>query len=190
MPSSTGPVEPIQPSERPRRSRRAARLLVRHGAEVLLFRDTDPGLPGSAWWTTPGGGVDPGETWADAALRELREETGITGSPDRLVGPVAERVVVHGYSDRITEQREQFFEVWIDDAQRAAGIDTSGFTASERRRVQAHGWFTPADLATLTVWPAELSSLLERADDSCRQLGRREESTVPVTGPSGAPGGC
>ena len=170
--------------------RRAARLLVRHGDAVLLFRDTDPGVPGSTWWTTPGGGVDPGESWAEAVLRELREETGVSCPPERLIGPIAERLVVHGYSDRITEQRELFFEVWLDDDARDAGIDTSGFTASERRRVLEHRWVAVAEVPTLTVWPAELPDLLTRSDDSCRQLGRREESTVPVSAPGAAPGGC
>ncbi len=190
MPSSDRPGESPAPSHRPRRTRDAARLLVRHGDAVLLFRDTDPGVPGSSWWTTPGGGVDPGESWADAALRELREETGVTCPPERLIGPLAERLVVHGYSDRITEQRELFFEVWLDDADRDAGIDTSGFTASERRRVLEHRWVPVSEVVALTVWPVELPDLLGRSDDRCRALGWREESTVPVSGPGAAPDGC
>jgi 8-oxo-dGTP pyrophosphatase MutT (NUDIX family) len=43
---------------------------------VLLLRwiDRRDGLP---VWFTPGGGIDDGETPAEAARRELREETGI-----------------------------------------------------------------------------------------------------------------
>ena len=46
------------------------RRLQESGLRVLLFADTDPGVPGVSWWVTPGGGIDPGETPEAAGLRE------------------------------------------------------------------------------------------------------------------------
>ncbi len=58
--------------------RHAGRVVVLDpGGCVLLLRyDNDP--PDGRHWATPGGGLNPGETYAAAASRELAEETGWT----------------------------------------------------------------------------------------------------------------
>jgi len=42
------------------------------------------------WWQMPQGGVDPGEDLADAALRELAEETGVTAERVSIIGRLDE----------------------------------------------------------------------------------------------------
>jgi putative (di)nucleoside polyphosphate hydrolase len=42
------------------------------------------------WWQMPQGGVDPGEDLADAALRELGEETGIAPGKVSMIGRLEE----------------------------------------------------------------------------------------------------
>ncbi|MDQ1444598.1 MAG: 8-oxo-dGTP diphosphatase [Acidimicrobiaceae bacterium] len=42
--------------------------------------------PAAGEWSVPGGRVEPGETLAEAVVRELAEETGLEGVCDRLVG--------------------------------------------------------------------------------------------------------
>ena len=55
--------------------RRAGRVIVLDPADrVLLLRYDDP--PNGRHWSTPGGGLNPGEAFAVAASRELAEETG------------------------------------------------------------------------------------------------------------------
>jgi ADP-ribose pyrophosphatase YjhB (NUDIX family) len=65
-----------------RRQRVAAYVVVGPAADVLLARWTGPRGPE---WTLPGGGLDFGEDPADAAVREVREETGYTVRLDRLL---------------------------------------------------------------------------------------------------------
>ena len=49
----------VEPHRRPVRQRAAVRVIVTDGSSVLLLSDTDPGAPGTRWWVTPGGGIDP-----------------------------------------------------------------------------------------------------------------------------------
>ena len=60
----------------------AAGGIVRDGAgRVLLIRRGDNGR-----WALPGGMMEPGESIAGCAIREVREETGLEVEPLRLVG--------------------------------------------------------------------------------------------------------
>ena len=81
--SEAAPVLPERPT---------ARWLILDGqGRVLLFHFvfSDGPLSGTAFWATPGGGADSGETYEDAARRELFEETGFTAATMKaiLTGP-------------------------------------------------------------------------------------------------------
>jgi 8-oxo-dGTP diphosphatase len=55
-----------------------------HDGRLLLIRRGHG--PAAGEWSVPGGRVEPGETMAEAVVRELVEETGVEGVCDRLVG--------------------------------------------------------------------------------------------------------
>ena len=55
---------------------RAQCLVVRDG-KILMMKNRHGN---EEWYCTPGGGIEPGETPEQAALRELREECNVTGT--------------------------------------------------------------------------------------------------------------
>ena len=143
------------PQPRPRRQ--AARLVVRDpGGRVLLLRYDDP-PPVGVHWSTPGGGIEPGETPRAAAVRELREETGWT---DVVVGDElgrTRRTVVRPEGEM--EQDETHFAVRAAETRRA--VSTAWHAVDG---IVGWAWMTPAEVGALTVpvWPRELPGWLHR----------------------------
>lgn len=74
----------------PRPVRHSVRALLLDGQELILLRRVKPGR--ETFWTTPGGGVEPGDRDPETALRrELDEELGATVGPLRQVFAFAEQ---------------------------------------------------------------------------------------------------
>ncbi|MGD7788550.1 NUDIX hydrolase [Propionibacteriaceae bacterium Y1700] len=177
---------PMDPADREVRERTASRVLVISSDtdEVLLLADSDPGLPGLSWWVTPGGGIDPGETEQQAAVRELHEETGCQVTEADLIGPFARRRVSHGYSDQILIQTEAFYAVRVPRFE----IDISLHTPDELVTLTGSRWWGHDELrhADAWIWPSDLVDhwdRLDAGDSSEVDLGEQEESTLAVGAP-------
>ncbi len=137
--------------------RSAARILLLDPEDrVLLFR-FDPG-DRPAFWATPGGAIDPGEAFADAARRELREETGLDMDCGAEVH--ARQVEFVTLEDVAVAADERYFRVRVADA----AIDTAGHTDLERRVMREWRWFGRDEIAGWPepIFPEELDLLLER----------------------------
>jgi 8-oxo-dGTP pyrophosphatase MutT (NUDIX family) len=92
-------------------TRQAARiLLLDEDDALLLICGFDPGEPAAGtFWFTPGGGLEPGEDFDQAARRELLEETGATA--ERLVEIGAQRIAEFTIEGQFFVQAERFFAV-------------------------------------------------------------------------------
>ncbi|MEM9130799.1 MAG: NUDIX domain-containing protein [Actinomycetota bacterium] len=99
------------------RRRQAARVVVLDGdGRILLIKSKDPANPGGpGWWEIPGGGMDPGETSADTAARELWEEAGIT---EAEVGPVVwTQQVQFTFAGLYFDQDEYIHVAWTEQTE-------------------------------------------------------------------------
>ena len=133
-------------------------ILLDPGDRVLLMR-YDDSLPNGRHWTTPGGGLNPGEGYRAAAARELAEETGWTNIP--LGREVLERTLTMEHGGRLVRQHERHFLARTDQPGRALG-DVAQMHASDG--IAAWRWWTLAelDLTAEVIWPAELAAVIRK----------------------------
>lgn len=163
------------------RSRRAARVVLLDGAgRVLLVRGHDADQPERSWWFTVGGGIDAGESDVEAAVREVREETGIVLAPADVVGPVLTRTGVFRFFRETCRQHEVFFVAHVAGTAGHA-VDTSGWTPAERDVLDELAWMTSDELRSQRVeyFPRALPDLVEQVaagwDGTVRHLGEEDD---------------
>jgi 8-oxo-dGTP pyrophosphatase MutT (NUDIX family) len=130
----------------PGQHRETARILLSNssGQFFLLLTHFDPevGLPPR--WITPGGGIDEGETPIEAAVRELREETGISVSQEALGAKLGEVSGRWDWGDGKNHHTyvDHFYQLQVEDFE----LDDSGWTDDERRDVMEFRWWNLAEL--------------------------------------------
>lgn len=137
--------------------RPASRVLVLDRLDrLLLFDGIVPNRTRTRLWCPPGGAVKADETFEDAALRELAEETGIRGV---ALGPcVWRREHVFEMFGEWYASDERYFLVRVA----AAEVDGSGREAVEAGLILGYRWWAAAEIAASSgiFVPRRLGELL------------------------------
>jgi len=112
-------------------------VVVNRAQEILMIRRSD-----NDNWAVPGGAVDLGESVAQAAIRETREESGIECEITGLVGIYSDPRHVILYTSN-GEARQEFSIALT--ARAVSGVPTPSEESTEVRWVPAH------DVLSLTM---------------------------------------
>lgn len=126
---------------------------------MLLFSGIDRTKPDVApWWFAVGGGLHANETPEGAAVREVREETGLSIVDPGLV--VFTRRFEWDFEGQAYDQEEAYFLVRT----RSFEPVRTGWTETEAATIRGHRWWTIDELRAThdVVYPEALADLLER----------------------------
>lgn len=117
-------------------------VVVRRAGRVLLVRRARP--PRLGEWAIPGGAQHLGETVFEAAVREVREETGLDVRPAGIVTAVDS-------ISRDPQGRVRFHYTLIEVA-----ADSPAGDPVAADDVDAVRWATPEEAESLLAWPETL----------------------------------
>jgi 8-oxo-dGTP pyrophosphatase MutT (NUDIX family) len=155
---------PDTPPEPPVDERNVVRVvLLDTDNRVLLLNVRDLSNPafGSAW-ELPGGGMEPGETYVEAAMREIREETGLDIGPDQIRPTTWRRDVSYPYRGVKRLQHEIIVAARL--ASPTPLLDGSQRVGFEREDLFGARWWTLNEInnSPERFYPRSLPALLPR----------------------------
>jgi 8-oxo-dGTP pyrophosphatase MutT (NUDIX family) len=120
-------------------------LPVDAGGRVLLQLGKDAHRRRDFYWLSIGGGAEPGEPLAQAAAREMREETGIDVEPAVLGQPIGTTVVEYAAFGMLPVTQYQTYFAFACDAEVSEG-NLGHQSLLERLGIHGHEWLTAEEL--------------------------------------------
>lgn len=136
--------------EIPSGSRPAARVVMIDDSDRVLYLHAREGVDGREFWVMPGGGLEPGESFEEAAIREVREETGIEVA---LGGCLWTRHHAFEWLGQRLAQFEVFFLARLGGSHNVSGTPDSYVHGhrwwSLEEILQTNEVFAPRDIAKL-----------------------------------------
>jgi 8-oxo-dGTP diphosphatase len=134
--------------------RRAARLVVidLHN-RVLLFQYAR--LTGQKFWATPGGGLEDGETFEEAAAREALEEL---GGRNPLLHALFDRTADFVLVDRQVHQTERFFLLRLESVE----FDEEVREVHSREGILETRWWSLAEIwkSSELIFPEDFAEIV------------------------------
>ena len=143
--------------------RQAGRIFVLDDEQrVLLMHERRDIGSDQTHWITPGGGVEPGESLAQAAVREVYEETGLRLELDAAAEPMYSERVRFRIAGRDIDQTNFYYLVRVPSG---LPVQPAGHTDIEQLVVLGHKWWPLTELAASDVVrePVTMVELIERA---------------------------
>jgi 8-oxo-dGTP pyrophosphatase MutT (NUDIX family) len=142
------------------RIRKSSRLLVlNENHQILLFQftHTNDALAGQSYWATVGGGLEEGETFEQAACRELYEELGVVRQN------VGNHVATRNFemmlpSAEVVISDERLFIVFIKNEE----VNTANWSEHEKLVISKSRWWTFDELSQTNeiVYPNNIPNIL------------------------------